>query len=206
MILQNFDVKFDDPNYKPVIKQALTIKPDELYIRATPRVNATTMDDLIHSRVTKNARAQPNSTARSSSARKPMTILYGSNTGTCQAFAQRLASDAGLRGFQAEIRDLDGATNALPHDRPIVVITSSYEGQPPDNAARFIHWLPKCEPDSLRGIQYTVFGCGHRECAPLPANSANNLQATGARHFTASPNSRTPCYGKPVQSFVPQLV
>ena len=138
MILQNFDVTLDDPKYKPVVKQALTIKPDDLYIRVTPRksMDATAMDNHIHSNGVKGVHTRPVSQPDAAVAiGKPMTILYGSNTGTCQAFAQRLASDAGAHGFQAEVRNLDSATNALPGDRPVVIITSSYEGQPPDNAA-----------------------------------------------------------------------
>ncbi|EXJ56392.1 hypothetical protein A1O7_06735 [Cladophialophora yegresii CBS 114405] len=166
MILQNFDVKFDDPNYKPVVKQALTVKPDNLYIRVTPRksMNATAMDSLIHSKCAKENLAERTlSCSKPSDATKPMTILYGSNTGTCQAFALRLASDAGARGFNAGAYDLDTATNSVPKDHPVIVITSSYEGQPPDNAARFVEWLSTCEPGSLSGTQYTVFGCGHRD-------------------------------------------
>ncbi|EXJ74632.1 uncharacterized protein A1O5_02929 [Cladophialophora psammophila CBS 110553] len=78
---------------------------------------------------------------KASQCSKPITVLYGSNTGTCQALAQRLAAEAGLREFHADVRDLDSATNALPKDHPVVIITSSYEGQPPDNTARFIEWL-----------------------------------------------------------------
>ena len=170
MILQSFDVKLDDLNYKPVIKQALTIKPDELCIRVTPRksMDASAMDNMIHSKAAKDTETTSTSAVSGnlSDATKPMTILYGSNTGTCQAFAQRLASEAAARGFNADIRDLDSASNALPVPRPIVVITSSYEGQPPDNAARFIEWLSSCDAGSLSGVRYTVFGCGRRtSCA-----------------------------------------
>lgn len=172
MVLQNFDVKLDDPNYQPVIKQNLTVKPDELYIRVTPRkdMDATTMDQKIHSKGQPNdagikvANREVNGEALEHPAgTKPMTILYGSNTGTCQAFAQRLASEASSRGFSAEVKDMDSATNAVPSDRPVIIITSSYEGQPPDNAARFVEWLHGCDVGSLSGVQFTVFGCGHRK-------------------------------------------
>ncbi|KAI1612319.1 NADPH--cytochrome P450 reductase-like protein [Exophiala viscosa] len=175
MVLQNFDVKLDDPKYILKIKQNLTIKPDDLYVRVTPRKNmdATTVDRIIHNKtrmggtngVTKATELygdipRPGS---SSSTTKPMTILYGSNTGTCQAFAQRLASNAASHGFQASVMDMDGATDSMPKGSPVVVITSSYEGQPPDNAARFIEWLQGCKEVSLSGVEYTVFGCGHRD-------------------------------------------
>ncbi|KAK5235129.1 hypothetical protein LTR47_003965 [Exophiala xenobiotica] len=175
MILQNFDVQLDDPNYTMKIKQNLTIKPDDFYIRVTPRKNmeAADIDKMIHSKISSvGIGSLPDRTKASenistsfapSTARKPMTILYGSNTGTCQAFAQRLASNAVSHGFQAKVADMDSATDSLPRGSPVIIITSSYEGQPPDNAARFIEWLQGCESGSQTGVEYTVFGCGHRK-------------------------------------------
>lgn len=170
MVLQAFDVKFDNPHYVLNIKQALTIKPDDLYIRVTPRrqMDITAVERLLHSDGTngKVQKKEPEGTTAngtSSTSKMPMTVLYGSNTGTCQAFAQRLASDAASRGFLAEIRDLDSATNALPKNGPVIIITSSYEGEPPDNATRFCQWLKESGPSSMDKVQYTVFGCGHRE-------------------------------------------
>ncbi|OQV02349.1 Oxidoreductase NAD-binding domain-containing protein [Cladophialophora immunda] len=195
MILQNFEVKLDDPNYKPVIKQALTIKPDDLYIRVTPRKNmdATAMDLLIHSKSTIEPQVTSISSGKItkiSQSTKPMTILYGSNAGTCQAFAQRLAADAGSHGFDAAVQDLDGATNALPNGHPVIVITSSYEGQPPDNAARFMEWLSNCDPGSLHGVQYTVFGCGHRDWSQtfhrIPKLADQLLEEHGAKRIAPS--------------------
>lgn len=170
MVLQNFDVKFDNPAYKPTIKQALTVKPAELYIRVTPRrgMDATSMDRSLHSAVTTNGTTSASSKSQAAdsqltgdAAGSPMVILYGSNTGTCQAFAARLASEAAARGFSATIRDMDSATAAVPKNVPLVIITSSYEGQPPDNAARFVEWLETADANSMTGVTYTVFGCGH---------------------------------------------
>jgi cytochrome P450/NADPH-cytochrome P450 reductase len=46
-----------------------------------------------------------------------------------------------------------------------VIITASYEGQPPDNAGHFIEWLGtmKAETQPLKDVSYAVFGCGNRE-------------------------------------------
>ncbi len=186
MVLQNFDVQLDDPNYTMKIKQNLTIKPDDLYIRVSPRKNmeAADIDKMIHSKVAgvglgslpnRTKASEHASTSSAPSTAKPMTILYGSNTGTCQAFAQRLASNAASHGFQAKVADMDSATDCLPKGSPVIIITSSYEGQPPDNAARFTEWLQGRESGSLTGVEYTVFGCGHSKfsfvshnCPPLP--------------------------------------
>lgn len=165
MMLQNFDVKLDDPAYKLSIKQNLTIKPADLYIRVSPRKNmtATTVDVNLHGHGTlTTVTAKDNGMTEASTNGPPLLILYGSNTGTCQAFAQRLASDAAGHGFAASIKDMDSATDDIPKNVPVIVITSSYEGQPPDNAARFVEWLQVAKADALDGVKYTVFGCGHR--------------------------------------------
>ena len=78
----------------------------------------------------------------------PLTILYGSNSGTCESLAQRVASDASSHGFRAtKIDCLDSANGSLPTDQPVVVITASYEGQPPDNAGHFVAWLEGMDKD-----------------------------------------------------------
>ena len=94
---------------------------------------------------------------------KPMTVLYGSNSGTCQAFAQQLASNAPTHGFNAKVDTLDSAKGNLPADQPVVIITASYEGQPCDNAAHFFNWLETLKSDDAAGVSYAVFGAGHSD-------------------------------------------
>lgn len=95
--------------------------------------------------------------------KKPMTILYGSNSGTCEALAQSLARVAGARGFRVKVDTLDSATGKVPKGEPVVMISSSYEGQPPDNAAHFVNWLASLEGQkTLDGVSYAVYGCGNR--------------------------------------------
>ena len=173
IVLQSFDVRLDDPAYEIHIKQTLTIKPDEFRIRVTPRhgMTATAVDDFIHSGkmaapktnghtngTTNGHAAETNGTAK-----KPMTVLYGSNTGTCQALAQRAASDAASRGFSAEVKEMDAGVDALGKIGPVIVFTSSYEGEPPDNAVKFMEWLASRQASALNGVEFAVFGCGHRD-------------------------------------------
>jgi cytochrome P450/NADPH-cytochrome P450 reductase len=71
----------------------------------------------------------------------PLKILYGSNQGTCQALAQRLESESSALGFNSVVKEMDAAVGKLSEDIPTVVITPSYEGQPPDNALQFVQAL-----------------------------------------------------------------
>lgn len=103
-IYQKFDIVFTDPGYMLQLKQALTIKPDNFFVRAlprskTPRLYAQPSSDLLNSRetATKIDKVAPVTTAANSS-NQPLYVLYGSNTGTSEAFAQRIATDAPAHG------------------------------------------------------------------------------------------------------------
>lgn len=176
MLLQNFNFQLDDPSYNLRIKQTLTIKPLGLKMRASLRhgMNATDLERFLHGSPISQTGLAPSipmrpkvqtgkpvlgaSTPGKTSA---MTILYGSNTGTCRTFAERLALNAGAHGFEAVVKDMDLCTGQLPKSQPVIIITASYEGQPPDNAARFVGWLKNLDGKALENVQYAVFGCGH---------------------------------------------
>jgi cytochrome P450 / NADPH-cytochrome P450 reductase len=171
MLLQNFNFVMDDPLYQLKIKQTLTIKPQGFCMRAIPRngMSATQLEHQLASTSAPltTASAKPVAPIEVSREKVPqnkgkaMSIFYGSNAGTCEAFAQRLSSDALGHGFYANVVDcLDSANQKLPTDHPVVIITASYEGQPPDNAAHFIAWLESLKGREMENVSYTVFGCG----------------------------------------------
>ena len=66
----------------------------------------------------------------------PLTILFGSQTGTAEGLAKKAAKEAGRRGFAATVLDMAQADVArLAGERNLLVITSTYgDGEPPDNA------------------------------------------------------------------------
>jgi cytochrome P450 / NADPH-cytochrome P450 reductase len=167
VVLQNFDIQLDDPSYQLKLKMALTVKPADLKIRVKTRdkLSATSMTQMLHGNGAANGHAEAESTIPSTNgaAQKSMTILFGSNTGTCQAFAQKAAAVASARGFTAKVNDLDSGVDNLGQASPLLIFTSSYEGEPPDNAAKFVEWLQTRKEGDLKGLNYAVFGCGHRE-------------------------------------------
>lgn len=81
-----------------------------------------------------------------SEASQPLYVLYGSNTGTSESFAQRIADSAAsygtylilskldpvmtlvLPGFRASIGTLDSIAGRLPTDGPVIVVCASFEG------------------------------------------------------------------------------
>ncbi|KAJ5915792.1 Oxidoreductase FAD/NAD(P)-binding [Penicillium verhagenii] len=67
---------------------------------------------------------------------KPMEVYFGGNTGTCEALAQRQASDAAQYGDYAELNSLDAAMQFIPLGQPVVVVRASYEDKAQDNVAK----------------------------------------------------------------------
>lgn len=170
MLLQNFNISLDDASYQLKIKQALTIKPQDFFMRARLRnhISATELERSLSSgAVSAPPEASGVTNAKKQAKKgKPMAIYYGSNTGTCEALANRLASDAANHGFSAETVDtLDSVRGNLPKDRPIVIVTASYEGAPADNAAHFNSWVGSLQDGEVKDVSYAVFGCGHRDWA-----------------------------------------
>ena len=136
MILQYFDIWSDDPQYSLQIKSTLTIKPEGNFMRAklrqgwTPAMVERHLSGSVRGEdpsTTELASESPTDESQSSQATR-LTVLYGSNSGTCETFAQSLAASAGRHGFRPEVRTLDSAKQNLPANEPIVIVTASYEG------------------------------------------------------------------------------
>ena len=166
MVLQNFDLRLVDPSYELRIKQTLTIKPDGLKIHAIPRRDNS--GGQLEKRLYGGVGKQPTNeraviTPGMKKAGKPLTILWAGNTGTCEGLAQTMASAAAAHGFDASVVSLDSATGRLPNNQPLVIITASFEGEPADNAGQFVEWLKHVDGDKLKGVKYSVFGCGHHD-------------------------------------------
>ncbi|KAI5860380.1 cytochrome P450 [Durotheca rogersii] len=194
ILLQNFNFVLDDPGYSLALKQTLTLKPRGFRMRASLRdgLTASQLENRLAGKEISPASPQgivrngSNSATTNGHSGKPMTVLYGSNSGTCESLAQRIASEASHRGFRISRLDhLDTANGSLPKGEPVVIITASYEGQPPDNAAHFVSWIESLKGETaLEGVQYTVFGVGHREWAQtfhrIPKLIDSKLSEAGA--------------------------
>lgn len=117
----------------------------------------------------------------------PIRILYGSNGGTCESFASSLAQRASQLGFAATAESLDAAADgsltvpassaagdSSTKGAAVAIITATYNGAPPDNAAKFMKWLASVtekKPGSaaesaaapLYNLRYAVFGVGNSQ-------------------------------------------
>ena len=191
MILQRFDLIAEDPGYQLKVAETLTLKPDGLRIRVKRRGTSSFKPRGVLAPATTSAAKPADAPARvaPSGPTTPLLVLYGSNTGSCEAFAERIANEAAAQGYEAQMATLDEYTGKLPTDGPVVVVTASYEGQPPDNARQFAAWLDSLKAGDLSGVRYAVFGCGNRQWArtyqAVPQRFDAALEAAGATRLRA---------------------
>ncbi len=165
MLLQRF--KFIDySNYQLKIKETLTLKPENFTIQVKARTNA---DRIIVApiEVEKPVEVIAQTITHVNQHNTPLLVLFGSNLGTAEDIAHHITEDGQAKGFAAKVASLDDYSNSLPTDGAVVIVTASYNGLPPDNAVKFSTWMKSAElaSDALKGVKYTVFGCGNREWA-----------------------------------------
>lgn len=98
---------------------------------------------------------------------QPLTVLFGSQTGTAEGLAKKAAKEAGKRGFAATVLDMAQTDAAkLASERNLLVITSTYgDGEPPDNA-KALHAALKSETSNLKsGIGTALATVRYSVCA-----------------------------------------
>ncbi|HEY5550261.1 MAG TPA: flavodoxin domain-containing protein, partial [Opitutaceae bacterium] len=98
----------------------------------------------------------------SEAALQPLTILFGSQTGTSEGLAKKLAKQAGKRGFAATVIDMGQANlESLASHSNLLVITSTYgDGEPPDNAKDLHAALNSASGTLLANVRYSVCALG----------------------------------------------
>src|SRR5690606_1899260 len=90
----------------------------------------------------------------------PLLVLYGSNMGTAEGIARELADTARHLGFSSKVAPLNDYVGKIPTEGVVFIVTASYNGNPPSNARKFVHWLEGVEASELKGVRFAVFGCG----------------------------------------------
>jgi cytochrome P450/NADPH-cytochrome P450 reductase len=161
MLLQRFEL-IKDPNYQLHTKVTLTVKPADFYIQVRRRA-----DRPIDKAEPVSATAQAQETPRpivNHRHNTPLAVLFGSNLGTAEGLATRLAQEGTERGYDVTLGSLDDFVEQLPA-KAAIVVCSSYNGLPPDNAIKFHHWVNEAEATAFEDLSYTVFGCGNTEWA-----------------------------------------
>lgn len=93
---------------------------------------------------------------------KPLTILYGSQTGNAAALAQDCATKAKAHGLQAAVRDMDNVeASELANIERLLIITSTYgEGDMPDNAENLWQTIESADAPTLANTFFSVLAIG----------------------------------------------
>lgn len=100
---------------------------------------------------------------------RKVVVFYGSQTGTAEDFATRLAKEASKYGVSGLAMDPEevGDNDDFAHlhqleDHLAIFCMATYgEGDPTDNAHEFKEWLEEGTSD-LTGLNYAVFGLGNK--------------------------------------------
>ncbi|MFN0087019.1 MAG: bifunctional cytochrome P450/NADPH--P450 reductase [Blastocatellia bacterium] len=187
MALQRFKL-IDHTRYQLKIRETLTLKPEGFTIKVRPREAVDRALPAADAQETITVNAAQSSAVRRKHA-TPLLVLYGSNMGTAEELARRIAGDAEENGFLAKVAPLDDYLGRLPKEGLLAIVTSSYNGLPPDNAVKFCDWLRGGDlaGDALAGVTYAVFGCGNRDWAAtfqaVPRLIDERLAALGAKRL-----------------------
>src|SRR5476651_728291 len=114
MILQRFKL-IDNHRYQMVLKETLTIKPDGFKIKVRARADRDRGAYAGRATTTAAASATAAPRARTRPAHNtPLLVLYGSNLGTAEELATRVADLAEVNGFATKLAPLDDYVGKLP--------------------------------------------------------------------------------------------
>ncbi|MHA6796337.1 bifunctional cytochrome P450/NADPH--P450 reductase [Pseudonocardia bannensis] len=191
MLLQRFEF-IDHLDYRLRTKTTLTIKPDDMRIQVRRRPGRPIDRPVAVAPPAARAEqavpaAGPVPTANRHGT--PLHVLFGSNLGTAEGIATRLAREGTERGYAVTLGALDDHVDDLPGDGATVLVCSSYNGTPPDNATAFCGWLraDATGPQACEGVGYTVFGCGNTDWGAtyqaVPTLLDTELEAHGGRRI-----------------------
>ncbi|KAK4126138.1 hypothetical protein N657DRAFT_654586 [Parathielavia appendiculata] len=105
---------------------------------------------------------------------KNCIIFFGSQTGTAEDYASRLAKEGksrfGLETMVADLEDYDyDNLDAIPSDKVVMFVLATYgEGEPTDNAVEFYEFITSESPSfsfdndpPLGNLNYVAFGLGN---------------------------------------------
>ncbi len=136
----------------------------------------------------------------------PLTILFGSQTGTSENLAKKAAKLAATRGFAPTVFDAANAdVPRLAAAGALLVITSTYgDGEPPDNARALLSSLRSLNGAQLTQVRFSVCGLGDTNYAKF-CQCAKDFDTALARLGATRAADRVDCdldYEVPFQSWL----
>ncbi|CAO1380242.1 unnamed protein product [Diamesa tonsa] len=99
---------------------------------------------------------------------RSLVVFYGSQTGTAEEFAGRLAKEGmryRLKGMVADPEECDMeellSMKDISNSLAVFCLATYGEGDPTDNAMEFYDWIQNGDVD-MTGLNYAVFGLGNK--------------------------------------------
>lgn len=136
---------------------------------------------------------------------KNCVVFYGSQTGTAEDYASRLAKEGssrfGLKTMTADLEEYDLENlDAFPEDKLVMFVLATYgEGEPTDNAVEFYEFISSdnvtfsqgagAEEKALSNLKYVAFGLGnntYEHYNSMVRNVSKFLDKLGARRIGAA--------------------
>lgn len=184
LILQRYKVKLK-PGYQLKIKETLTLKPENLIVSLEQRKDN---DRTLTFPEEKQTQEKVEIVTEVKKHNTPLLVLYGSNMGASEEFATRIVKNGERFGFQGQIGTLNDFADKLPHRGVLVVVTSTYNGFPPENAKIFKEKLLSLNSnnDTFKDLAFTVFGCGNTQWSTFqdfPRFIDRKLEELGAKRI-----------------------
>jgi len=140
-------------------------------------ITQSDLDKLLQQRQISNSNIRKISTSQDSNfvekmkrTGKNIVFFYGSQTGTAEEFATRMAKSApkyGMKGMAYDTENVDDwdvladLSNEIENGFAVFCMATYGEGEPTDNAVQFHAWLKEVDL-SLDGLKFSVFALGNR--------------------------------------------
>lgn len=140
---------------------------------------------------------------------EPLLVLFGSQTGSAEGLAKRVAKESQQRGFAPKVLELNDYEKAnIAAGGKAVIISSTWgDGDPPDNAVKFWSWINADAAPRLERLHYAVLGLGDKNYSDFCGASKKfdeRLAALGAKRLAP----RAECdvdYEAPAKSWIDGL-
>lgn len=171
MLVRKYHIRLD-PKTNLTITHPIFMNPKGVWLRIAPRSGSANVSPacVALKKCTANPTVDLGKIQQLS--QKKLLVLFGSNMGTCSAFAERLLSKFSAMGVVCQKASLDDIASSRLPEIPkadtgmVLIVASTYNGQPPENAREFASWLSAGDVSAkFEGVSYSVFGCGNSQWA-----------------------------------------
>jgi cytochrome P450/NADPH-cytochrome P450 reductase len=165
-VCRKFHIRVDSRS-KLSVKTPLFLDPQGIYLKVTPRAPGVPVPVSIF--MPSPADAEDSHIGHLEQlVGKKATVLFGSNMGTCEELADKVVASCERMGMTVQKAPLDHLASGLTLPKGAaglaLVITSTYNGRPPNNALKFDAWLETpAAADALRGVRFAIYGSGNKQ-------------------------------------------